>query len=78
MFMAKVASRESGWGWVAKSASDLSNKGFLDVSLLLTYGGASVPRYDSAFHPGMFDVRAKHFRQEASNSKILTLCNQKH
>ena len=46
--------------------------------LLLTCCGASVPRYDSAFHLAMFEVRAKHFRQYAANSKNLTLCNQKH
>ena len=46
--------------------------------LLLTYGGASVPRYDSAFHLAMPEVRAKHFRQDDVNSKDLTLRNQKH
>ena len=46
--------------------------------LLLTCGGASVPRYDSSFPLGMSDVRAKHFRQDAANSKNLTLCNQKY
>ncbi len=47
-------------------------------SLLLTYYGASVPRYDSAFHLAMSEVRAKHFRQDAANAKNLTLCNQKY
>ena len=48
------------------------------AALLLTCWGASVPRYDSAFHLGLFDVRAKHFRQDAANLKNLSLCNQKH
>jgi len=48
------------------------------AALLLTCCGASVPRYDSAFHLAMSEVRAKHFRQDTANSKNLTLCNQKH
>ena len=53
-----------------------SKKG-ISKFLLLLCGGASVPRYDSAFHLGMFDVRAKHFRQDTVNLKNLTLCNPK-
>ena len=45
------------------------------VPLLLTDCGASVPRYESAFHSGMFEVRAKHFRQDTANLISLMLCN---
>ena len=48
------------------------------LTLLFVCCGASVPRYDSAFHLAMSEVRAKHFRQDTANSKNLTLCNQKH
>ena len=64
-----------GMGSKKKFASifNLTNKGFLFVSLLLTYGGASVPRYDSAFHLAMHEVRAKHFSQDAANAKKINV-----
>ena len=48
------------------------------AALLLTCCGASTPRYDSTCYLALSEVRAKHFRQDAANSKNLTLCNQKH
>ena len=62
----------------AKSGNDGRDCFARVLLLLLTYCGAPVPRYDSTFHLELSEVRAKHFRQKAANSKNLTLCNQKH